>query len=116
MPGKIELYIRTKEYVHRDTEPSEHMKESHRHAIRGWEDKMLVTAIHRWLPESEGKVKKMIEDFAKRHGLKLIIYDRYGFWGNVRARLKGIEVTPMVIMGKHRLGPEVTAEMLEGAL
>ena len=116
MSRKVELYIRTREHIRRDTEPTEHMKESHRHTILGYEDKMLVTSIHRWLPENEANVKRIVEEFAKRHGLKLIIYDRYGFWDNVRARFKRIGATPAVILGKQRFGPEITAKMLEGAL
>jgi hypothetical protein len=115
MPRKIELYIRTREHIQRDTEPTEHMKESHRHTILGWEDKMMATSIHRWLPESEARVKKIVENFAKRHGLKLIIYDRYRFWDNVRARLKGVKSTPSVILGKHRFSPGFSVVNLEMA-
>jgi hypothetical protein len=116
MPGKIVLYIRTREHLQRDTEPTEHMKESHRRTVCGYEDKLLVTTIHRWLPENEERVKKIVGDFAECHNLNLIIHDRAGFWDNLRARMKGIGTTPTVILGKNRFVGDVTAEQLEGAI
>jgi hypothetical protein len=116
MPGKIELYIRTREHIQRDTEPTEHMKEAYTHTILGWEDRMMATSIHRWLPENEAKARKLVEGFANRHNLELVIRDRARFWDDFRARLKGIKTTPIVILGKRKFGPEVTAEVLEGAL
>ena len=97
---KIELFIHTKEHVQKDTEPTEHMKESHSRAI-GWDNEQLITSIHQWLPDDEIKVKKIVEDFARRQDLKLIIYDRYSFWDNMRAIFKGIRSTPTVILGKR---------------
>ena len=110
------MYIRTREHIQRDTEPTEHMKEAYTRTILGWEDKMMATSIHRWLPESEAKVKTIVDNFAKRHDLKLIIYDRYRFWDNLRARLKGVRSTPAIILGRHKFGAEVTVEMLEATL
>jgi len=77
---------------------------------------MMVTAIHKWLPENEAKAKKIVDDFARRHSLKLAVYDRHRFWDSVRARLKKVKTTPTVILGKRRFGPNVSAEMLEAAL
>ena len=116
MPGKIELYIRTKEYAPMDTEPLEHIKEvRNRRGVGGYNYK-LVTSIDNWLSPEENRAKKLAEDFAVRHDLKLIIRDRAGFWDNLRARMKGIGTTPTVILGKNRFVGDVTAEQLEGAI
>ena len=115
MPKKIELFIQTKEHIQRDTKPTEHMQEAHRKTI--WlENEQLVTSIHKWLPADEIKVKKLVEEFAKRQDLELVIYDRGRFWDNMRARFKGIKTTPTVILGEHRFTGDVTLEGLEGGL
>ena len=112
---KIELFIHTKEHIQRDTPPTEHMKEIHTKAIGGY-DEQLVTSIHRWLPADEIKVKKIIEDFARSQHLELVIYDRYRFWDNMRAKFKGIKTTPTVILGKYRLTADITQDRLKEAL
>jgi len=112
MLKKIELFIHTKEHIHRDTPPTEHMKEAHRKTI--WlENEQLVTSIHRWLPADEIKVKEIVENFARSHQLELIIYDRARFWDNMRAKFKGIKTTPTVILGEHRFTGDVSLEGLE---
>ena len=116
MPKKIELFLHTKEHIQKDTEPSEHMKESHSHTIGGYEDKLLITAIHRWLPDDEIKVKELVEEFAKHQKLKLVIYDRIRFWDNLRAKFKGVTTTPTVILGTNKFTTDITHEQLRKAL
>lgn len=116
MPNKIVLFLHTKEHIQKDTEPTEHMKESHSRTIGGHEDKLLITAIHRWLPDDEVKVKKLVEEFAKRQHLKLIIYDRSMFWDNLRAKFKGVTTTPTVILGTHRFTTDITRDRLKKAM
>ena len=116
MPKKIELFLHTKEHIQKDTEPTEHMKESHSRTIGGHEDKLLITAIHRWLPDDEIKAKELVEEFAKRQKLKLVIYDRIRFWDNLRAIFKGITTTPTVILGKHRFTANITLDRLQRVL
>jgi len=116
MPEKIVLYIRTKEHVVADTPPGEHIKSVRTLRSMGTPSYDLITTIDCWLSPEELRAKKLVEGFAKRHNLELVIRDRAGFRDNLRARVKGIKTTPTVVLGKRRFGPEVTAEVLEAAL
>ena len=115
MAKKIELFIHTKEHIQKDTPPTEHMKEIHTKAIGGYNEQ-VITSIHKWLPADEIKVKKIVEEFAKSQDLELVIYDRYRFWDNVRAKFKGIKTTPTVILGEHKFTANITAERLKEVL
>ena len=116
MPKKIELFIHTKESMQIDTPPLEHIKEVRLRRGLGMQDYKLITSVHRWLSEDEIKVKKIVEDFAKRQKLKLVIYDRARFWDNLRAIFKGIKTTPTVILGTCRFTTDITQDRLQTAL
>jgi len=116
MATKIILFIQTKEYKPMNTEPLEHIKEMrNRRGIGGYNYK-LITSTDNWLSPDEIKVKKLVEEFAERQGLKLVIYDRAGFIGNLHAKFKGITTTPSVILGAHKFTSNITIEELQEAL
>lgn len=113
IPKKIELFLHTKKHIQTDTRPLEHIKEVRNRRSIGGYNEQLITSIHKWLSDDEVKVKKLIEDFAKHQGLKLVIYDKASFWDNIHAKLKGIKITPTVIYGKHVFTGVITLDQLQ---
>ena len=99
-----------------DTQPLEHIKEMrNRRCVGGYNEK-LITSIEEWLSAEEVRVKEVVENYAESHGVKLKVYDRAGFWGNLRARFKGVGTTPTVIIGKQRFAGDITEDMLRNSL
>ena len=115
MTREIILFLQTKEFVQRDTESLEHTQSTRRHSLGG-DDELLITSIDRWLSDDDKKAKELVEDFAESQHLELIVYDCAKFWDNLRAKFKGIKITPTVILGTHRFTTDITREQLEKML
>jgi len=57
----------------------------------------------RKLPEVDQAALDIVLEVAKGKGWKVKVYDIDTFTGKLKARLKGINETPIVIIGKHRM-------------
>ena len=57
----------------------------------------------RRLPEADEKALDVVLEVANKKGWKVKVYNADTFTGRLKARLKGINETPTVIVGKHRI-------------
>ena len=57
----------------------------------------------RRLPEADQEALDIVLEVAKEKGWKVKVYDIDTFTGKLKARFKGINETPTVIVGKHRI-------------
>lgn len=57
----------------------------------------------RRLPEADEEALDVVLEVAKEKGWEVKVYNVDTFRGRLKARLKGINETPTVIVGKHRI-------------
>jgi hypothetical protein len=68
------------------------------------------------IPEADVLALKVVSEFAKEKGLLLKICNVSTFKGRMKAYLKRINKTPLVIIGKSRIDGEYVPELLKSKL
>jgi len=102
---KIELYVRSSKQLLPDTyEP----RGTCEHTASGQVDlfrpqSTLIFQASRTLLENDNKAFEIVHEVAKERGWKVEVCDVASFTGRMKARLRGINQTPVVVVDDHRI-------------
>jgi len=72
--------------------------------------------LERILAEPDRKALEIVTTIADEKRLNVRVYNVSTLKGKIRARLKGVQTTPTIIIDSHRVEDEITREKLLSAL
>jgi hypothetical protein len=75
-----------------------------------------VSKTERILPESDELTLKIVKEFAKEKGLDVEVCNVHTFTGKLKARIRGVRVTPTVLLSQSRIEGDLTPETLRTRL
>ena len=68
------------------------------------------------ISEAERRILEMMEKFASEKGLRLEVFDISSFKGRLKAWMKGVKVTPTIIVGDKKIEGEHSLKILRNEL
>jgi len=102
---KVELYVTSEKHFL----PDKYQERVCEHTASGQVDisrpeSKLRFAKTKELFESDKEALKIVSEIAKEKGWKVEVYDLSSLVGGLRARLKGVNKTPMMFIDDHKIG------------
>jgi len=77
---------------------------------------LAVSKTERILPESHEQALRIVEEFAREKGLNVEVCNVHTLSGKLKARMRGVRVTPTVLLGQSRIEGDLTPETLRTRL
>lgn len=113
MIGKIEVYIKTEEAVIGQAiigRPISDGVTTHYCTVK---ESFKTEKV---MSETDRMALEVVKEFANARGLSFEVYDVSTLKGKLTARLKGIKMTPAIIIGKVKIEGEYPSEVLRSKL
>ena len=119
MPSRIEVYVRINKNVAYQKVPVRLVVDSFqprlsRSGLPSSDGRPSGT--ENVMPESDESALKCAREVAASKGLRIEVCDINTFGGKVKARMRGVRVTPTIIIGNSRIEGESTLGQLKSKL
>lgn len=116
MADKIKVYIRNEEVV---TGEAVYGKVTAQHGAGTINPRISVVRgvkTEKVVPEADRTALAVVKRFTDDKGLQVEICSLGTFTGRLKARQKGVKMTPTIVIGKFRIEGELTPELLRSKL